>query len=136
MLVAGQRIKEILPNGGLRRYVGEDFVYTAGTLSSRESTISIRVNRGRVATKRVVGGEIASMIPGTTFWLPTRDVLMVSMCTLLFLVGVVWLAAMCAQFSSPVFQRLGITLAMLVALAICINIGARREPILAGDGFL
>jgi cell division protein FtsW (lipid II flippase) len=27
------------------------------------------------------------------------------------------------------------TLAMLMALAICINIGARREPILAGDGF-
>ncbi len=27
------------------------------------------------------------------------------------------------------------TLAMLLALAICINIGARREPILAGDGF-
>jgi len=27
------------------------------------------------------------------------------------------------------------TLAMLIALAICINIGARREPILAGDGF-
>ena len=114
--LAGQRIKEILPNGGLRRYVGEDFVYTAGTLSSRESIISIRVNRGRVATKRVVGGEIASMIPGTTLWLPTRDVLTVSMYTLLFLVGLVWLAAMCAQSSSPIFQRLGITLAMLVAL--------------------
>ena len=28
------------------------------------------------------------------------------------------------------------TLAMLIALAICLNIGARREPILAGDGFL
>lgn len=27
------------------------------------------------------------------------------------------------------------TLAMLIGLAICINIGARREPILAGDGF-
>jgi len=27
------------------------------------------------------------------------------------------------------------TLAMLLALAICVNIGARREPILAGDGF-
>jgi rod shape determining protein RodA len=27
------------------------------------------------------------------------------------------------------------TLAMLLALAICINIGARREPILSGDGF-
>jgi rod shape determining protein RodA len=27
------------------------------------------------------------------------------------------------------------TLAMLMALAICINIGARREPILSGDGF-
>jgi rod shape determining protein RodA len=27
------------------------------------------------------------------------------------------------------------TLAMLLALAICLNIGARREPILAGDGF-
>jgi len=27
------------------------------------------------------------------------------------------------------------TLAMLVALAVCLNIGARREPILAGDGF-
>ena len=41
---------------------------------------------------------------------------MVSMYTLLFLVGLVWLAAMCAQSSSPIFQRLGITLAMLVAL--------------------
>jgi rod shape determining protein RodA len=27
------------------------------------------------------------------------------------------------------------TMAMLLALAICVNIGARREPILAGDGF-
>ncbi|MCK5940926.1 MAG: rod shape-determining protein RodA [Planctomycetes bacterium] len=27
------------------------------------------------------------------------------------------------------------TMAMLIALAICVNIGARREPILAGDGF-
>jgi len=27
------------------------------------------------------------------------------------------------------------TLAMLLALALCINVGARREPVLAGDGF-
>lgn len=27
------------------------------------------------------------------------------------------------------------TLAMLLALALCVNIGARREPILSGDGF-
>lgn len=27
------------------------------------------------------------------------------------------------------------TLAMLLALAVCLNVGARREPILAGDGF-
>ena len=27
------------------------------------------------------------------------------------------------------------TLAMLLALALCVNIGARREPVLAGDGF-
>ena len=27
------------------------------------------------------------------------------------------------------------TLAMMLALAVCLNVGARREPILAGDGF-
>ena len=27
------------------------------------------------------------------------------------------------------------TLAMLLALALCVNVGARREPVLAGDGF-
>ena len=114
--LAGQRIKEVLPNGSVRRYVGEDFRHTTGTVSSRESIVSIRVNGGRVATKRILGGELASMIPGTTIWLPTRDVFLVSMWTLVLIIGAAWLAAMCARTTSPRFQKLGVTLAMLVAL--------------------
>lgn len=68
--LSGARIKEVA-NGVIRRFVGQDFQYTDGTQSSRESIISIHIAGKRVATKRVVGGELVSIIPGTEIWIPT-----------------------------------------------------------------
>lgn len=72
--LSGMRVKEVAA-GELRRYVGHDFQYIDGPVSSRKSIISIQVNGSRVATNTLIGGEIAEVFPGTTIWIPTNELL-------------------------------------------------------------
>ncbi len=70
--LSGNRVRE-KSNGSTYRYAGHDFRYTEGTLETRESLVSVRVNGLRVATKRLRGGELAMLVPGTALFLPMLD---------------------------------------------------------------
>jgi len=72
---AGNRIKEVADGSRVRRFVGNEFEYVDGTVSSRESLITVRIDGVRIATKRLVGGELAVVVPGTDFWVPTLPML-------------------------------------------------------------
>ena len=64
---------------------------------------------------------------GVAAWLGAQSLLHVAVCG--------WLAPATGLPMPLVSYGGSSTLAMLLALALCLNIGARREPILAADGF-
>ena len=90
---SGNRVKEVVEGIRVRRFVGNEFEYVDGTVSSRESLITVRVDGERIATKRLVGGELALVVPGTDFWLPTHTMLRIGVVTSLLVLSMMLLIA-------------------------------------------